>query len=78
MVQEKKSNFVFFIETLSKHKHMEKIRCKLGFEGLFVVNPVGRCGGLTLLWKEIFFLEIFNFSRHHINAIIRNEDGSPG
>jgi hypothetical protein len=78
MVQEKKPNFVFLIETLSKHKYMEKIRCKLGFEGLFVVNPVGRSGSLALLWKGNFFLEIFNYSRHRINAIIRIEDGSPG
>jgi len=78
MVQDKKLNFVFLIEILSKEKTMEKIRCKLGFEGLFVVNPVGRSGGLALLWKENYFLEIFNYSHQHINAIIRNEDGSPG
>jgi hypothetical protein len=29
------------------------------------------------LWKDNYFLEIFNYSRQHINAIIRNEDGSP-
>jgi hypothetical protein len=63
MVIEKKPNFVFLIETLSKEKTMEKIRCILGFEGLFVVNPVGRSGGLALLWKENYFLEIFNYSR---------------
>lgn len=78
MVQEKKPNFVFLIETLCKREAMEKIICKLGFEGLFVVNPVGRSGGLALLWKENFFLEIFNYSRQHINAIIRNEDGCLG
>lgn len=49
MVQEKKPNFVFLIETLCKRKTMEKIICKLGFEGLFAVNPVGRSGGLALL-----------------------------
>jgi exonuclease III len=37
MVQEKKPNFVFLIETLCKRKTMEKIRCKLGFEGLLLL-----------------------------------------
>ncbi|XP_062152034.1 uncharacterized protein LOC133860439 [Alnus glutinosa] len=78
LVKEKKPNVVFLIETLCRGNTMEKIICKLGFEGLFVVNPIGRSGGLALLWKENLFLEIFNYSRQHINAIIRNEDGSPG
>lgn len=78
MVKEKKPNFVFLIETICKQKQMEKIRSQLGFEGLFVVEPVGRSGGLALLWKRQNFLEIFNYSRHHINAIIRDEDGSSG
>jgi hypothetical protein len=77
LVKEKKPNFVFLIETLSSGSKMEKIRCKLAFEGLFVVNPVGRSGGLALLWKENSSLEIFNYSRQHINAIIRNDNGSP-
>jgi hypothetical protein len=43
----------------------------LGFVGLFVVNPVGRIGGLALLWMEDITLEIYNYSRRHINAIIK-------
>jgi hypothetical protein len=49
MVQEKKPKFVFLIETLSKQKQMEKIKSRLGFEGLFVVEPIGRSEGLALL-----------------------------
>jgi len=40
---------VFLMETLSKQKKMEVIWCRLGFQGVFVVNPVGTSGGLALL-----------------------------
>jgi hypothetical protein len=78
MVIDKKPCFIFLIETLCMHKQMEKIRSLLGFEGLFVMNPVGRSGGLAILWKRKNSLEIFNYSRFHINAVISEEDGSSG
>jgi len=78
LVKEKKPEIVFLIETLCRSSTMEKVRCKLGFKGLFVVNPVGRSGGLALLWSENLSVEIFNYSRQHINAIISDEDGRPG
>jgi len=49
LVKEKKHSFVFRMETLSKQKKMEVIWCRLGFQGVFVVNPVGTSGGLALL-----------------------------
>lgn len=76
MVIDKKLCFIFLIETLCMHKPMEKIRSLLGFEGLFVVNPVGRSGGLAILWKRKNSLEIFNYSRFHINAVISEEDAA--
>jgi hypothetical protein len=54
---------------------MERLRIKLEFSGLFVVGPVGRSGGLALMWKEEREWEIYNFSRRHINAIIKDGDG---
>ena len=45
---------------------------KLGFECLFIVDSVGRSGGLALLWKDIEMVEIQNFSRRHINAIVKD------
>jgi exonuclease III len=74
MVREKKPSFLFLIETISRKQRMEWIRVKLGFAGLFVVDPVGRSGGLALLWKEENELEIQNFSRQHINAIVTNSE----
>jgi hypothetical protein len=73
MVKEKRPNFVFLIETLCFQDRMEWIRVKLGFASCFMVNPVGRSGGLALLWREVGPLEIFNYSRRHINATVMGE-----
>jgi exonuclease III len=74
MVKEKRPALLFLIETKSRKNKLEGVRIKLGFEGLFVVDPVGRSGGLALLWKEAGCLDIQNFTRQHINAVVH----SPG
>jgi hypothetical protein len=45
---------------------------------MFVVDLVRRSGGLALCWKDNDLVEIQNFSRRHINAIIRLTAGEPG
>ena len=60
MVKEKNAIFLFLMETISCRKKMEWIRVKLSYEGLFVVEPVGRSGGLVLLCKKVNDLEIQN------------------
>ena len=47
---------------------------KLGFEGLFVVELVGLSGGLALIWNEAHELEIQNYTRRHINALVKHEE----
>jgi len=52
MVKEKKPNLLFLMETKVKKEKMELLRTKLRFEGLLAVDPIGRSGGLALLWKD--------------------------
>jgi hypothetical protein len=73
---EKHPSFMFLIETLSMKQRMGLIWIKLGYAGLFDMEPVGRSGELALLWKEECDLEIYNFSCQHINTIIKDEDGN--
>ncbi|XP_059441902.1 uncharacterized protein LOC132174228 [Corylus avellana] len=49
---------------------MEELRVKLRF----AVDPVGRSGGIALLWKDVDVLEIQNFSRRHINVTVTCQD----
>jgi exonuclease III len=74
MVKEKKPSFLFLMETISKKERMEILRVKFGYEGLFVVEPVGRSGGLALFWRVAEELEIQNYSRRHINDIVKLPD----
>ena len=71
MVREKKPHFVFLMKTKCKKSRMESIRVRLGFESVFTMDPIGRNGGLALLWKDRDDLEIQNVSIYHINAIVK-------
>jgi hypothetical protein len=73
-VKEKKPTLLFLMETKSRQLTMEVLRAKLGFVGLFTVDPVGRSGGLALLWNNENELQIQNFTRRHINAEVRIAD----
>jgi hypothetical protein len=76
MVKEKRPVMVFLMETLLCNKKAEFFRIKLQFDYMFVVDKVGRSGGLILLWNNHTNVTIHNFSRRHINAIVtigRNE-----
>jgi exonuclease III len=74
MVREKKPDILFLMETKCRKEKMERIRVRLGFNGMFVVDPVGRSGGLVLFWKDAKNLEIQNYTRRHINALLKGED----
>jgi hypothetical protein len=60
------------METKRNKIKMEVIRGQLGYASLFVVDPVGKSGSLALLCREVEELEMQNYSRCHINAIVTN------
>uniref|UniRef100_A0A803PAX6 Reverse transcriptase domain-containing protein n=1 Tax=Cannabis sativa TaxID=3483 RepID=A0A803PAX6_CANSA len=53
---------------------METIRIRLGFEGYFCVDAKGKSGGLALLWKAPFSVQLRSFNDFHIDAWINTED----
>lgn len=52
-------------------RKVDRVRSRLGFENCFVVDCKGKSGGLILLWRDSIQVDIYNYSRHHINAMIR-------
>jgi hypothetical protein len=50
---------------------MEVVRYKLGFPNLFVVDCVGKSGGLALLWGDEITVDVQNYSHRHINGVIK-------
>jgi exonuclease III len=76
LVKQKKPILVFLMETKLRKEKMENVRCKLGFSSMFVVDSVGRSGGLALFWGEETCVTIQNFSQRHINGVIRISDSA--
>jgi hypothetical protein len=64
------------METKSSKNKMETVWVKHGFRGLFVVDPIGRSGGLALIWCEENELTIQNFSKRHINAEVCQQNSN--
>jgi hypothetical protein len=65
---------LFLIETKRTKKEMEWIRLKLGFDNLFVVDPIRRRDWLALLWSKECSLSIQNIFLRHISATFLLED----
>lgn len=42
---------------------------------MFIVDCMGRSGGLALLWGDKVHMEIQNFSQCHINGLVKNSEG---
>lgn len=59
---------------MAKRLRMEWVKQKLGFEGLFMVDPIGKSGGLALIWKERDQVEVRSYSKNHIDVKINSED----
>jgi hypothetical protein len=56
------------METRLCANKMEWVQIQLGFDHMFVVDCVGRSGGLALFWTNDSRVDIQNYSRRHINA----------
>jgi hypothetical protein len=56
---------------------MNMIKLWLGFDNMLVVESVGKGGGLVLLWKEGWGIEIQNYSNRHINAVVSPTNSTP-
>ncbi|XP_019167308.1 PREDICTED: uncharacterized protein LOC109163041 [Ipomoea nil] len=68
MVSKKKPDFVFLMETKVARIHAERVRVKIGYEGLFYVNNTGRSGGLALLWRKNNTARLLGYSKTHIDV----------
>ncbi|XP_031131888.1 uncharacterized protein LOC116033272 [Ipomoea triloba] len=68
LVSRKKPEFVFLMETKVNREHAERLRVKIGFEGLFYVDSIGRSGGLALFWRRNNTAKLLSFSTNHVDV----------
>ena len=64
---------LFLMETKKKKSYLEKVRCHLKFNNMFIIPRRRESGGLALLWMNKLDLHIRKFSPHHIDVVV-----SPG
>ena len=70
MVKAKGPKVVFLMETKKKKSYLERLRCRLKFDNLFIVPRKNLSGGLALLWMNDIDLHIHTFSTRHINVVV--------
>lgn len=74
LVCSKKPCFIFLIETLCSKNKLESIKVKLGFDGLFVVDRVGRSGGIALLWNASCVVNLLSYVTNYIDTEVELAD----
>ncbi|XP_019175839.1 PREDICTED: uncharacterized protein LOC109171159 [Ipomoea nil] len=67
IVSRKKPDFVFLMETKFNRDHAERLRVKLGFEGLFNVDNSGLSGGMAMLWRANSMANLIGYSNNYID-----------
>ncbi|KAK1381145.1 hypothetical protein POM88_027889 [Heracleum sosnowskyi] len=74
LIRSRKPVFVFLSETISFSNKIEEIRVKFGFSSSFVVDRVGRGGGLAILWKPCVNCSVLESSSNYIDVCISDNN----
>lgn len=73
-----KSPFGFLQETKLFYAEMERVKTKLKFKGVFVVESDGegrRWNGVCLMWTNDCDVSLKSFSLNHIDVMVRINGG---
>lgn len=69
---------MFLTKMKGTYSLLELVKRKLGFTHSFVVESVGRSGGLAMLWTKDTSLCIVNYSQFHIHCRVQEADSDAG
>ena len=53
-------DIMFLMETKQKLEYMVGLQKELGYDKIFIVEPLGLSGGLAVLWKNSYDIEILS------------------
>lgn len=67
LIKSKNPDLVFLSETLVEGSVMKNIAEKLGFRNVFIVEKVGRSGGLAVLWKHNVVCQVVDSSNNYVD-----------
>lgn len=65
-----KPHLVFLSETKAKKNRMQNIKRRLNFDDMFVVDCIGRSGGLCLFWKSSVNVDILYSNNNVIHTFV--------
>lgn len=75
LLKSQKLDFVFLSETFALGSKVEELGVKFGFSSSYVVDRVGRGGGLAILWKQYVDCSVTKSSLNHIDVYISENNG---
>ena len=73
LIAEEDPTLLFICENKLTSGQCGSLRSKLGYNGCFIQNCMGKKGGLILLWKSPVAVEIKSSSLGHIDAIVSHD-----
>ncbi|KAF5465302.1 hypothetical protein F2P56_015322 [Juglans regia] len=71
LIKDKSPNMLFFMETKCSKNRIEELSKILHFDSCMAVDSRGSSGGLALMWKRTLDISIYNYSRWHISAYVK-------
>lgn len=66
---------IFLMEVKVDRKAVEKVQCRIHFEGLFYMMHVNNGGGLAVLWRKQELAHLNKFVRNFIDVTVCEEGG---
>ena len=63
-------DFMFLMETKQKYAYVSGLQKSLGYDKLFTVEPNGLSGGLAVMWKDSYNVEILSSDKRIIDMKI--------
>lgn len=70
LVRTRRRDVIFLCDTITDSNKMEEVRVRLHYDCCFVVDSVGRSGGLCILWNSSSLCNIVSYSNNHTDFIM--------
>ncbi|XP_019095662.1 PREDICTED: uncharacterized protein LOC104763574 [Camelina sativa] len=65
---------IFLCETKNKRSYLENVVGHLGYHDLHTVEPLGKSGGLALMWKEEVHIKVLHSDKRTIDVQVKWQD----
>ena len=69
-----KPDFFVQIETHAQASRVQQLKQKMGYEGAFCVESVGRAEGMAIFWSKARSMSLLGFSDNHIDMEVLGDE----